>query len=157
MATGKLHLAENHRAATMQFVRPHLHVDEVILAMLPSSQAGPLIPFEGVPSVLNSAAAAKLLSKSVALVVTNQRILVIRRSRTTGHPESFDAQVPRQSVRLAGFRPPSRLMMRIGQLVLDRVEGRQTFSFHSMHKSDADGVVMVLTQPPAPGQPAQLA
>jgi hypothetical protein len=117
-----------------EFVAPQLAVDEGIWAILPDALTGMswwfLIILIGVPAGIGGVMGAKAISgvlgaalvggiaagvvaailfatfvRAVALVVTSNRVILVRRSSLTSRPASIDRSYARQSVSLADYRP----------------------------------------------------
>jgi hypothetical protein len=118
-------LTERRREQVREFASSHLEEGERIVAVLPNGVTG----WPWLPS-LNL-----LLASAFAVVVTDRRVLFVGCSTASGVPESLDASVPRDSVRVLGWRRGAVW----GKLVITRPDRSGPFKLNVPRVYGGDG------------------
>lgn len=111
---------QRSRDMIADFVSPHLEAGEVINVVL-ASATGPLPPLIPIVPIFGVAAMCTRWFRAYALVVTEGRVLLVRRAKIRpGRPQSVDLALPIERVKVLDWTErPS-----YGTLVLD-ADGQQ--------------------------------
>jgi hypothetical protein len=133
-------ITERRRAKVEEFVTPQLEPGEKIDAILSWSQTGPSPWFAALTYLIF------FWIRPYAVVVTDRRVLFIRRSFWTNRVKNIESTVPRNEVTVAAYKPPPTLW---GKLVLNRPGGQLKLNVHRMNREELDTFVPALGGAPA--------
>ena len=140
-------IAERRRAKVEEFVKPQLEPGEQIVMTVSHVQTGPTPWFQALFGIL-----FLFWVKYQALVLTDRRVLVIKKSMMSGRPRAIDAAYPRNQVKVLDYREPKVW----GKLTLDYGSGPVKLNVHRMNREqaqqfiDALGGVTAAASPPPP-------
>jgi hypothetical protein len=127
-------IAERRRTRVEEFVTPSLQPGERVVAILGFGQTGPSPWFYLLTYLI------VFWIHVYAIVVTDQRVLFVRKSMWTNRPKRVELAVPRAQVAVAAYKPPSVW----GSLTLTRPDGPLKLNVPRIHRDEAQGVVDAL-------------
>lgn len=127
-------ITERRRAKVEEFVTPQLEPGEKIDAILSFSQTGPSPWFAALTYLIF------FWIRPYAVVVTDRRVIFVRRSLWTNRVKGIDGTAPRNEVTVAEYRPPKVW----GKLVLNRPVGLIKLNVHRMNREELDTFVPAL-------------
>ena len=139
-------IADRRREKVEERVKPQLQAGETLEATLGFAQTGPT-PWLQVVAYL-----VWFWIRLKAVVVTNQRVFIVKRSTWLNRVEDVEASYARSEVSVTEFRPPTVW----GKLVLSLRGSPLKLNIHRIHAKQAEDVVNALGgvgSPPPVGPP----
>jgi hypothetical protein len=128
-------IAERRRAKVEEFVRPQLEAGEQIVTTVSHVQTGPTPWFQALFGIL-----FLLWIKYEALVLTDRRVLVIKKSLLSGRPRAISTTYPRNEVKVLDYQVPTVW----GKLTLDLGGTPVKLNVHRMNRDQAQQFVDAL-------------
>jgi hypothetical protein len=135
-------IAERRRPKVEEMASAQLLPGEQIESTLSFGQTGPS------PWLAALTYFIFFMVKMKAVVVTNQRVILITKSFWTGRPQAVEATFPRSACRVLAYRSPTLW----GKLVLQLGETKLTLNVPRIHGAEADALVTVLGGVSIPAQ-----
>ena len=143
-------IAERRRAKIEEFIRPQLDAGENTTVIIGHAQTGPTPWLQGLVGVI-----FLFWVRFVALVLTDQRVLVLKKSWLSGRPQSIAESHRRNEVRVLAYKAPTVW----GKLTLAFSDGESVkLNVHRMDRDqlqqfvDALGGVTEAPVGPPPGR-----
>lgn len=129
-------IAGKRRQKTLEFVAPSLEAGEHVQVVLPHGQTGPT-PWFFLLTYLTL-----FWIRYVAIVVTDRRVLFVKRGTLSGRLQGVEATFDRGAVGVGEWRPGALWSV----LRLERPDGPLKLNVHRMHRADAEELVAALGQ-----------
>jgi hypothetical protein len=95
-------IAERRRAKIEEFIRPQLDAGEQITVIIGHAQTGPTPWLQGLFGVI-----FLFWVRFLALVLTDRRIILIKKSMLSGRAQSIAESHPRNEVRVLEYKAPT--------------------------------------------------
>jgi hypothetical protein len=137
-------IAERSRDRVLALVQPELESGETVQACLPSAQTGPTPWFALLTYLIY------FWIRMVGIVVTDRRVILVKRGTLTNRVKGVEAAFPRSGVAVTDWHAANLW----SRLVLSTPTGPLKVNVHRIYKVGAQSVVAALAQPPiAPPPP----
>jgi hypothetical protein len=137
-------LADRSRDRVLSAVQGELEPGEVIQACIPSCQTGPTPWFALLTYLIY------FWIRTLGIVVTDRRVILVKRSSLTTRVKGIQGAVPRSGVAVTDWHAANLW----SRLVLSTPTGPLKVNVHRMFRDGAQAVVAALAQPPiAPPTP----
>jgi len=128
-------IAERRRAKIEEFIRPQLDAGENITVTIGHAQTGPTPWLQGLFGVI-----FLFWVKYQALVLTDRRLILIKKSMLSGRAQSIAESRPRNEVRVLEYKVPTVW----GKLILDLAGNPLKYNVHRMDRDQLQQLVDAL-------------
>lgn len=131
-------IADTRRERMLAHVAPQIEGGEQVVANLPHGQTGPT-PWLALLTYLFF-----FFIKIYGVVVTDRRVLMVRRTLMLNRIKGVESALPRDQVRVVEWKPGA--LWSVLKLEIAGVPMR--LNVHRMHRNDAEGLVAALGSAP---------